>query len=315
MVNDDLHHKTGRVVVVGSYNADLTTYVPRLPRPGESVVGDRFVIGAGGKGSNQAIAAARLGAEVAFVGRVGRDSFGATALEWWNREGINTQHIGQDDEHPTGVAPIIVDQSGENMIVVALGANLAVSKSDVDAATETIAAANVLITQLEISHAVAAYALKVAKSHGVTTILNPAPASKLTSEMLMAADYITPNETELEVLSGMEIKDKSVESAARTLLTRPDQTVIVTLGKQGALWVTMESAGQIPAYLVTAVDTTGAGDAFNAGLAAGLAERLNIGDALKMANATAALCVTKSGTAASMPTRSEVEHFLRAQTQ
>lgn len=314
MGNDDVHHKIGRVVVVGSYNADLTTYVPRLPRPGESVVGERFVIGAGGKGSNQAIAAARLGAEVAFVGRVGCDSFGATALEWWNREGINTQHIGQDDAHPTGVAPIIVDQSGENMIVVALGANLAVSKSDVDAAAETIAAANVLITQLEINHDVAAYALEVAKSHGVRTILNPAPASKLSPEMLMAADYITPNETELEILSGLEIKDKSVENAARTLLTRPDQTVIVTLGKQGAMWVTMESAGQIPAYLVTAVDTTGAGDAFNAGLATGLAEEMSIGDALKMANATAALCVTKPGTAASMPTRTEVNNFLRTQT-
>lgn len=305
------------IVVVGSYNADLTTYMTRLPRPGETVMGDRFVIGAGGKGSNQAIAAARLGAKVTFIGRVGRDTFGTTALEWWEREGIDTRFVVQDDEHATGVAPIMVDQTGENMIVVALGANLALSKADIDAAAEAIASADVLITQLEIDHEVAAYALQVAKANGVTTILNPAPASKLSPDMLANADYITPNSSEVQIISGVEAGNHityTFVNGFRALLTRPDQTLIVTLGKTGSLWITAESAGQVNAYPVEAVDTTGAGDAFNAGLAVGVAEGRKIGDALRLASATAALCVTQPGTAASMPDREAVEDFLRAQT-
>lgn len=302
---------TPRIVVVGSYNADLTTYMPRLPRPGETVRGDRFVIGAGGKGSNQAIAAARLGAHVIFIGRVGRDAFGANALAWWAREGIDTRYVVEDDAHATGVAPILVDAHGENMIVVALGANLALTTADIDAAGEAIAAADMLITQLEIDHAVAAHALSVAKAHGVRTILNPAPAAPLPAEMTAAADYITPNETELEIISGMSAEaGKPLESAVRALLTRPDQAVVVTMGRRGAAWTTLGASGRADAFVVEAVDTTGAGDAFNAGLAVALGEKRELSDALRFANAVAALCVTRHGTAASMPTRAEVEALL-----
>lgn len=303
--------QTARIVVVGSYNADLTTYMQRFPTPGETVKGDRFVAGAGGKGSNQAIAAARLGAQVTFVGRVGIDSFGDTAMRMWEAEGIDTRAVIRDPDHATGVAPIFVDSQGENMIVVALGANLAVSKADVDAAADIIAQADVLITQFEIDHATAAYALEIAKSRGVRTILNPAPAVRLAPEITALADILTPNETELAIIGGIDANsEKPLEAIARSVLTRPDQAAVVTLGKQGAGWITTEATGRVDAYPVQAVDTTGAGDAFNAGLAVALSEGKPLHDALRFANATAALCVTRPGTAASMPRRDEVERFL-----
>ena len=191
----------GKVVVVGSFNMDLTTYMLRMPRPGETVFGDRFVTGPGGKGSNQAVAAARLGAEVTFIGRVGQDEFGQTALNYWKNEGINTDFVARDPELATGVAPIFVDQSGQNSIVVALGANLNIQKADLDAADEVIKNADVLIVQLEINPDMVEYALQKAKQYGVKTILNPAPARKLSEIELEKADFLTPNETELESLA------------------------------------------------------------------------------------------------------------------
>ena len=252
---------TARIVVVGSFNTDLTAYTERLPRPGETVNGERFVV--------------------------------------------------QDPDHPTGVAPIVVDAGGENSIVVVLGANLALSRADVDAAREAIAAADVVITQLEIDYDVCGYALEVAKEHGVATILNPAPAGQLPPGTVALADYITPNETELQVLSGLP--DASVEEAARSLLVRDGQTVVTTLGIEGARYVQRESTAAVPCFRVDAVDTTGAGDAFNGGFAVALAEGRELRDALRFANATAALAVTKPGTAPAMPTRAEVETLLASQ--
>lgn len=299
---------TAKIVVIGSFNADLTSYMARMPRPGETVHGDRFVTGAGGKGSNQAVAAARLGAEVTFIGRVGADVFAELAYEIWDAEGVNRDYVSQDDEHATGVAPILVDSSGENMIVVVLGANSHVQAADIDAARERIAAADVLIAQLEINLDMVAYALQTAKALGVATILNPAPAAALPAETIQLADYLTPNETELETLSGGDAAD--VEMAARGLLTRADQTAVVTLGSQGAQIVSGAESISVPTYEVDVVDTTGAGDAFNAGLAVALAEGMALAEAARFANATAALCVTKRGTARSTPYRAEVDALL-----
>ena len=299
---------SANIVVVGSFNTDLIAYMQRMPRPGETVHGQSFSTGAGGKGSNQAVAAARLGADVAFIGRVGNDVFAELAYEIWNAEGINSDFVVRDETVATGVAPIFVDHAGENSIVVVLGANLRLQQSDIDAARERIAAADALIVQLEINLDMVRYALETAKELGVATILNPAPAAALAPETLQLADYLTPNETELESLCDGAVDD--VETAARSLLTRDDQTAVVTLGANGAQIVTRDTSSQHPAFSVEVVDTTGAGDAFNAGLAVGLAEGMALEDAVRFANATAALCVTKPGTAASTPYRAEVDAML-----
>ncbi len=296
-----------KIVVAGSFNTDLTSYMERMPRPGETVHGERFVTGAGGKGSNQAVAAARLGADVSFIGRVGKDVFAELAYEIWDAEGVNRDFVRQDAEHATGVAPILVDGQGENMIVVVLGANLRLTREDIDAARERIAEADVLIAQLEINLDMVAYALKTAKELGLRTILNPAPAAQLPEGMLELADYLTPNETELESLGG---SGRDVAAAARGLMTRPNQTAVVTLGASGAQIVTESESKFVPAYAVDVVDTTGAGDAFNAGLAVALAEGMGLEAAVRLANAAAALCVTKPGTARSTPYRGEVDALL-----
>ena len=299
-----------RIVVVGSFNTDLVSYMQRMPRPGETVHGDTFMTGAGGKGSNQAVAAARLGAEVTFIGRLGKDVFANLAYEIWDAEGINSDYVVQDEETATGVAPIFVDSAGENMIVVVLGANSRVQSSDIDAARERIAAADVLVAQLEINTDMVTYALQVAKEVGITTILNPAPAAPIARETIQLADFLTPNETELESLSGGPVSD--VEAAARALMTRDDQTVVVTMGAQGAQIVSRDQSDLQPTLNVDVLDTTGAGDAFNGALAVGLAEGKTLNDAVRFANATAALCVTKAGAAGSAPYRADVDAMLAA---
>lgn len=301
---------TAKIVVVGSFNTDLVSYLQRMPRPGETVHGDTFVTGAGGKGSNQAVAAARLGAEVTFIGRVGSDVFANLAYEIWDAEGVSRDYVIQDQDHATGVAPILVDSQGENMIVVVLGANLNIQPSDIDAAKDRIAAADVLLVQLEINLDMVAYALKMAKKLGVATILNPAPATPLSSDTMQLADYLTPNETELETLSGSANAD--VTARARSLLTRDGQTAVVTLGTQGAQIVSPNQNIRLEAFEVDAVDTTGAGDAFNAGLAVALAEGKDLRAAVRFANAAAALSVTKSGAARSAPRRAEVDALIAA---
>jgi len=296
---------TAKIVVVGSFNADLTSYLQRMPRPGETVSGDKFVTGPGGKGSNQAVAAARLGADVTFIGRVGNDVFAKLAQDLWTTEGINTDYVNQDPDHATGVAPIFVDSNGENMIVVVLGANNNIQQSDIDAAKDAIADADVVVVQLEINHDMVGYTLKIAKELGITTILNPAPAAVIPTEFIQLADYITPNETELEVLSQTQSDD--VIANAKSLLTTDQQTVIVTMGSQGAQIVQDDYQELMGTFKVDVVDTTGAGDAFNGGLAVALAEGKPLKDAVRFANATAALCVTRLGTSPSMPQRAEVD--------
>jgi ribokinase len=303
---------TAKIVVVGSFNADLVSYMERMPRPAETVHGDRFATGAGGKGSNQAVAAARLGADVTFIGRVGNDVFANLAYEIWDAEGVNYDFVNRDKEVATGVAPILVDSSGENMIVVVLGANLRLRESDIDAARARIAAVDMLVVQREINLEIVPYALRTAKELGVKTILNPAPADGASRESIQLADYLTPNEIELETLSGGPVDD--VVSAARGLLTRADQTAVVTLGAEGAQIISPEDSIPIPTFAVDAVDTTGAGDTFNAALAVGLSEGKALSDAVRFANAAAALCVTKPGAADSAPYRADVDALYRSAT-
>ncbi len=301
---------TAKIVVAGSFNADLVAYTQRMPRPGETVPGERFLTGAGGKGSNQAVAAARLGADVSFIGRLGNDVFANLAYEIWDAEGINHDFVTRDDEVATGVATILVDSGGENMIVVVLGANLRLRANDIDAARDRIAEADMLVVQREINLDIVPYALRTAKDLGVKTILNPAPADGASPETIALADYITPNQIELETLRGSEVDD--VVAAARGLLTRGDQRAVVTLGAAGARIVSPVDSLLVPTFPVAAVDTTGAGDTFNAGLAVGLSEGLALGDAARFANAAAALCVKRPGAADSAPYRAEVDALLQA---
>ncbi len=295
---------SARIVVVGSFNMDLTTTMERLPLPGETLHGKVFSTGPGGKGSNQAVAAARLGAEVSFIGRVGADAYGAEALAFWQGEGVNTEFVVRDAELATGVAPIWVDERGENAIVVAGGANLAVSRADVDVAAAVIAGADLLVLQLEILLDTVAYVMQLGQESGVRSILNPAPAVPLEPAFIARASWLTPNETELATLFGATPAD------LRPLVAHEQQTLIQTLGSAGARWATQTECGQVPAFDVKVVDTTGAGDAFNGGLAVALAEGLALEPALRFANAAAALSVTRFGTAPAMPMRADVEALL-----
>jgi ribokinase len=295
-----------KIVVVGSFNADLVTYLQRLPSPGETVHGHRFTTGPGGKGSNQAVAAARLGSQVTFIGRVGQDALAEIGLTLWKTQGIDSSCVERDADHATGVAVIFVEDSGQNVIVVTLGANDALSPADIDRAEAAIASADFLLTQLETNLDTVSHALKVARRHGVRTMLNPAPARELPADLLANVDYLTPNEHELAIMGGRG----AVEDAARSLLQRDDQTLIVTLGAKGAQWITRSGSGIVPAYPVDVVDTVGAGDAFCAGLAVALAEGKPLEEALRFANATGAMSVTRPGAASSMPQRQEVDAFL-----
>jgi ribokinase len=271
-----------------------------------------FTTWPGGKGSNQAVAAARLGADVTLVARIGQDSFADIGMALWKREGINTQYVVPDPDNNTGLATIYVEDSGEDMIVVTGGANLALRPSDVDAALSAIDGADVLLTQLEIPLETVAHALQVARKRRVRTILNPAPAIPLPSQIAALADYLTPNETELQTLTGKH--GYAIEEHAAAMLVTVEQTAIVTVGAGGALWVNKIGHGHVPGFPVEAVDTVGAGDAFSAGLAVALAEGRSLPDAIAFANAAAAICVTRPGASPSMPRRYEVDALLRSQS-
>jgi len=307
--------KKSGIVVVGSSNTDLIVRVPRLPRPGETVLGDDFVTAGGGKGANQAVAARRLGAPVTFVARLGKDVFGEASLARFDAEGINTHDIGRDDEAPSGVALIYVGEGGENMIAVAPGANARLSVDDVRRAQPAIARSQALIVQLEIPLATVREGLSLARAAGARTILNPAPApaAPLPDDLYPLVDILNPNRSEAEVLSGLSVSDfSSAERAGRALLERGVGAVVITLGRQGALVVSPLGSQAIPAYPVRAIDTVGAGDAFTAGLAVALASGASLTDAARYGNAVAALATTRSGAQPSLPTQTEVQAFLDA---
>jgi ribokinase len=299
------------ICVVGSANVDLTFRTARLPRVGETVAGQAFHLGFGGKGANQAVTAARLGARVTLIGKVGRDVFGEQTLAHYRAEGVDTTHLRVDPDRPSGTAAIVVDDEARNCIIVVPGANEALSPADVRAAANAIGSADVLLCQLEVPVETTLEAFRVARAAGVRTALNPAPAAPLPPELLALADLCIPNETEAELLTGQPVTTPAeAEAAAHSLLRRGPRAVLVTLGSRGVLVADAEGAEHLPALPVAAVDPTGAGDAFIGGLAVFLAEGCPLSEAARRANAVAALSVTRLGTQTAFPRREEVEAFL-----
>lgn len=301
----------GKVCVVGSTMVDLVSRVPRLPAMGETLAGRSFALGYGGKGGNQAVTVARLGAQVSLVTRIGGDRFGDDALANYRAAGIDVRFVGRDERQVTGVATIFVDDDAQNCIVIVPGANDALSPADVDAAASAIAGADVVVCQLETPVAAAIAAFRIARGAGVRTIFNPAPAAAVPDEIWQLTDIVVPNETEAALLTGIAVADDAqAEAAARVLLTRGARAVILTLGQRGSLVVTPDASERIAPVRVAAVDTTGAGDAYVGTLAACLGSGQPLVEAARRANLVAALSVTRAGTQTSFPDAVAAQSFL-----
>ncbi|MEO0468119.1 MAG: ribokinase [Bacteroidota bacterium] len=295
------------IVVIGSSNTDMVIQSDKLPAPGETVLGGEFLMNPGGKGANQAVAAAKLGGEVHFVAKVGTDVFGEEAIRGFEAVGINTEHVSKDPDHASGVALILVDGKGENSISVALGANDHLTAEDLDAAQLAILGAKYVLVQLEIPLDTVLHLGKMLTDHDGKLILNPAPARALPESLLAQIDILTPNETEAELLTGIKVADvESAGQAARALHRKGVQTVIITMGKQGAFLSRENEQVLIPGKTVTAVDTTAAGDTFNGALCVALSEGKKLEEAIRFANHAAALSVTRMGAQASCPTKKEL---------
>ena len=300
------------VTVMGSYVADMAFRTEKLPAWGETYMGKEFRLGPGGKGSNQAVAAARAGARVSFISKLGRDALGDIARQTYHEEGIDTRHLLETDE-ATGAAAIILDaKSGENAIIVVPGACFSLTPEEVAEARALIADSAVFLTQLELALSTVEFGLELAHSLGVTTILNPAPGCLLAESIYPNCDFLTPNESEAEVLTGIAVRSlEDAERAADALLGRGVGTVVVTLGAQGALVKSRTLREHVAAVDAGPVlETTGAGDAFNGGLAVALAEGRGVIEAVRFGCAVAGISVTRAGTAPSMPHRGEVDRLL-----
>lgn len=300
-----------RITVVGSYATGLTLKVKRLPSPGETVLASGYRVDYGGKGSNQAVGCARLGADVAFAARIGKDNFGEMALRLYREEGIDVAFVRQSAEQSTGVGFILVEAgSGNNCIALDPGANELLSAADVAQCESAFKSSAVVLTQLEIPVPAAEEALARGRASGAITILNPAPVRPLPASVLQLVDVLTPNQTEAKVLSGRSADDPAdPEEVAHDLIRRGVRQVVITLGERGALIVNASSSKHIPATPVSAVDTTGAGDAFNAGLAVALASGESLESAVEFAVVTGGMAVTKEGVIPSLPRRDEVVQF------
>jgi ribokinase len=300
--------RSPRIAVVGSANVDLTTFVHRFPKPGETVFGKEFHLGFGGKGANQAVAAHRCGADVRMVARVGEDLFGTATIEHLEAEGIDTAHIKAIANTSTGVAPILVDETGQNSILVVKGANDLLMPADVDLAAEALAEADCIVLQLEIPLETVYHTIDLARSQGVRCILNPAPGQPLDLERTRSVDYLIPNESEAEAISGMAVENSEDAAAcAAELLDRGLERVVITLGAQGALVAGADGTRVVPPFPVEAIDTTGAGDAFIGSFATFLAEGLSEADALERASLYAALSTTRVGAQTSFLDRAAFE--------
>jgi len=302
---------TPKIVVVGSANTDFVLGVPELPSKGETVLGNQFRVVRGGKGANQAVAAARLGAEVTFVARLGSDSFGDEALAAYRQEGIRTDFIVQDPEIHSGIALIMVNPNGENMIGVGPGANSHLTAENVRAASAAIQEADCILMQLEIPLEAVQAAGEIARGNHVRVILNPAPAQRLSPEILNSIDYLTPNETEAAILAGEDPTAIGPESLPRLASILGVPNLVVTLGSRGACVLQNGQTTLIPSFPVTPVDTTASGDAFNGALAVALAAGEDIAQAVKYANAAGAITATRPGAQPSLPTREELDHWWR----
>lgn len=302
-----------RIAVVGSYATGLTMKVARIPAAGETLLGTGYRVDLGGKGSNQAVGCARLGAHVDFIAKIGKDSFGDMALKLYRDEGIDVRYVEQTAEAPTGVGFIVVEEtSGQNCIVLDPGANELLTAVDVSAAQTALKSGTVVLTQLEIPVEAAEAALACGRAAGAITILNPAPVRPLPVSVLGLIDILTPNETEARVLAG-RAPDSVIdpESLGQELIRLGVKQVVMTLGEKGALLITSSSSARFTAVPVQALDTTGAGDAFNAGLATALAHGSSLADAVQLAAVVGGMAVTKEGVIPSLPTRDEVLQFHR----
>lgn len=303
---------TKPIVVVGSYNVGLFIKGQRLPTKGETVIGDSFYEGAGGKGSNQALCTAKMGGNVHFIGCVGGDQYGRDACNLYDEMGISREFLSIDETIHSGISFVIIDAAGDNLISVALGANNRLSPAHVDRAKPLIEGAAVLACQLEGPLDTFAYALKTARELGVTTFLDPAPACPLPDEVYRNTDIIAPNESETEVLTGIAVDTlEDAAKAGRELLSRGVRTAIVKLGSRGAMYVTENEERHFPPAKVDAVDATGAGDAFAGGLLSALAEGKPIAEAIQFGSCVAALSVMKVGVVNALPTREEAEELMK----
>ncbi|MGH9845834.1 MAG: ribokinase [Blastocatellia bacterium] len=302
-----------RIVVVGSSNTDMIIKMQRIPKPGETIIGGDFSMAAGGKGANQAVAAARSGGQVTFIARVGNDLFGEQAIKGFAADGINVDGVIKDANAPSGVALIFVGSDGENSIAVASGANAKLSVTDIEEierSQKVISSAGVLLIQLETPIETVKAAVQLAAS-GTRVILNPAPAQPLNDGILRHVSILTPNESEAELLTGVAIENEAgAATAATALIARGVETVLITLGSQGTYVAGQDFCGIVPGFSVTPVDTTAAGDVFNGTLAVALAEKKPLREAVRFANAAAAISVTKLGAQPSAPYRPEIESFL-----
>lgn len=300
----------GNIVVVGSSNTDMVVKVPTLPAPGETVLGGTFFTAAGGKGANQAVAAARAGGTVTLVACVGEDTFGAQAVEGFQADGIDTTFVFPVPAVPSGVALIMVDEAGENSIAVASGANASLRPDHLEKAEEAIAEAEVVLVQLETPLETVAAAVRMAARHGTRLILNPAPAQTLSGDLLRDVSVLTPNVSETRLLTGLPLANTSdLGAAASSLLAQGVGGVIITLGADGLYLADGEGQEWVPAFDVEAEDTTGAGDVFNGALAVALADHQPLRAAARFAAAAAALSVTRRGAQPSAPYRAEVMDF------
>ena len=296
-----------RIVVVGSTNTDMVVKAARIPAPGETILGGRFLMNPGGKGANQAVAAARLGAEVVFIAKVGDDLFGREAKALFAKENICTDYVLTDPSEPSGVALIMVDAKGENCIAVASGANGTLMPEDIEGLEGVIAQSDLLLMQLETPLETVRYAADVAVNLGVPVILNPAPACELPSDLYDCLEVITPNESEAELLTNIKVTDEaSAEAAARVLCDKGVLNVVITMGAKGAYVFDGEDGVMVPAFKVEAVDTTAAGDVFNGALAVALTEELELEAAVRFASKAASISVTRMGAQASAPRREEL---------
>ena len=301
----------GKITISGSSNTDLIMQVDKTPGPGETIIGKQFTVTPGGKGANQAIAAARTGGDVSFIGCIGKDVFGKLAIEKLDKANIDTSCIYGNSDTPSGMALVYVDANGENSISIAPGSNFELSPQNIDESLDRLSNTKIILTQLEIPIETVERAAQLARKRGITFILDPAPAASLNNNLMGNVDIITPNETEAEMLTGIALNnEKNLKSACEDLHKQGVKTIIITLGSRGTFLSDSDYSQLIPTYKVDPIDTTGAGDIFNGALARKLSDNIDIIEAIKFANAAAAISVTKLGAQASAPKKSEIDAFL-----